>query len=608
MPHGKGPPPRPRYVEDYKSLVSWAYRRPARLCHPPAIVRHLGYWIRDIGSFERREELFDKFSNSIQTCNNNFEHETPLATLIGSPSLHRRYQACRLKSDDWQTLPVRMTLELHHEYLTVSTIIELQQLDETLPASTPVTGRLVSAIARLRKVTTERHEELSSKSLPRGKPERMTDVRQKLESPYQDIFIKVWDDFYEQILLNPVGDMGSDLGEVFADFRGFIASCTDLGGPFFGKDAPPPARTKSPRVFSEDDSIQRAHVMLPFMTAEPETIKGKEEKELTISRFLDGRCIYASTLGAQPPESEQKAEQPITYFILTNAVNSWQTGRLVDRIHTLGTLRLAARRYLGLLNKAGDDLHELEKEILETVDPRIPSMIMSDFATNEVMRVLSDASSRLRGIRQSIPGGLPYRVERSRYYRSQFKTLLTALRLGPGGRIEGFQPYDEFVERRFGSAYEFIDMAGKRFDRVEHQLSVFYQRVRTAEAASLQRQITRQTRTIEVLQEVAESGFFVVLFPYYLGAMLARLFLPLLPLLPFLSHLLPQDPKPIIDSGFTLISGLIGLIMLMVLKRRRRERKSKQRDRAERAKHFTQLNLAEARWAEEPGGEAVDDH
>src|SRR5262249_24863555 len=112
---------------------------------------------------------------------------------------------------------------------------------------------------------------------------------------------------------------------------------------------------------------------------------------------------------------------------------------------------------------------------------------IKESAIEAVKSNLYDASKELLERAREVPGVLPYRVERSRYYRAQFMTLMRALRSDVSGRIEGFVPYEEFVERRFGSAYEFIDMVGKRYNRVERQLSAMYQELRTAEAALLQK-------------------------------------------------------------------------------------------------------------------------
>jgi hypothetical protein len=600
MPNERKELNRPDYVEEYPYLVSWGYRRPAHLVHPPAIVQHLGYWLADLKSPQdsqdynsddifRREQIFERFCKAVED-NNRFDCELRFVP-IAEGSFRRRYQTCRLKSDDWHSLPVRMTLELHHEYITISTIIELPHLENQAAPSLSVVARLTSALAQLARVTTERYEELSSKK----NREPMTKVREKLTSTYRDIFLDVWDEFYDQVLRKSVGEMGGEFEGVFADFRGLVAVSKDEHKKeFFTQSRTSHERTRAPRRFLSNDSIHRAHVILPFMTAEP-GMAGKDEKEVTISRFLDGRCIYASTLGAQPPVTKgnqgsppeiKHNQEPITYFVLTTGSNSWQTGRLLDRIHTLGTMRLAARRFLSPLGKAGDDLHDLERNTLKNIDTLI-GKINNPTDTDEkvitdVMGRLTDASAKLFKIRNLVPGGLPYRVERSRYYRSQFKSLVIALRIAPRGRIEGFQPYDEFVERRFGSAYEFIDMVGKRFERTERQLSTLYQRVRTAEAATFQKETRREVAAIERFQEVAEYGFFLVLFMYYVGHALVDLFFPFVPEWHFLMRFLHADPKPQVEQALTFVAFLAGVAFLTFSNRRKKKKERERKERKEK--------------------------
>jgi hypothetical protein len=51
------------------------------------------------------------------------------------------------------------------------------------------------------------------------------------------------------------------------------------------------------------------------------------------------------------------------------------------------------------------------------------------------MEKLSKASEDILEIRQVVPGSLPYGVGRSRHYRSQFKSLVTALRVSSEARF-----------------------------------------------------------------------------------------------------------------------------------------------------------------------------
>ena len=78
------------------------------------------------------------------------------------------------------------------------------------------------------------------------------------------------------------------------------------------------------------------------------------------------------------------------------------------------------------------------------------------------------------------------------------------------GCIEGFPSYSESVARRLGGIYDLINTVGLRHERLHRQL-------RTIEQLQLQRELKTNTETIENIQESAEIGFFLVLFPYYVS-------------------------------------------------------------------------------------------
>ena len=582
-----------RYVSEYRPLVSWAYRRAAWPVHTPAITQHLGYWFRtDVNVEDRkkisehRKKIFDLFTKHVirhQDLNCTCEIPSDADHDKSSPNETRnerwRYETYRLTKDDWHGLPVKISLEKHQEYFTVTTAIELACL-----AKAPERDSLLGADARLsieRIESTMKRRYTEVKGTLRGEPlhlgrlfsrdrEDATDkARDDLRGAYHSIFVGIWEKFYAEFFQVPTANMGQAFREdktpngiIFADFRGLIVSCSADNGPFFHNDRLSDLRTRSARVFSKQESVHRAYAILPFMTAESDnTVAAALEKELSISRFLDGRCIYASTLGAQPPESTAQ-EQPLTYFALTSNIDSWQSGRLVDRVQTLGTLRLAARRYLGQLRNAATKLHKMEIGQLKEINDDLSKMIVQDGVIGKTRDDLVGAATDLEKIRNDVVGGLPYRVERSRYYRSQFKSLVTALRIGDHGRIEGFQPYHEFVERRFGSAYDFIDMVGTRFSRLEQQLSATNQRVRTADTARLQGVINEQTTRIKKFQDVAEIGFFSVLAPYYLGKIMAEGILPALLYL-FSGRYLPPGTEPTVLTWSIAVSEILGISFLV---------------------------------------------
>jgi len=79
------------------------------------------------------------------------------------------------------------------------------------------------------------------------------------------------------------------------------------------------------------------------------------------------------------------------------------------------------------------------------------------------------------------------------------------------GRLEGFVPYDEFVERKLGAAYALIDLISARFERIKADVTVLRQ-IETAQHNRVVQEITLE------LQLSADVALFIFLLPYYAGS------------------------------------------------------------------------------------------
>lgn len=492
----------PQSHVDRALLGSWVNRRPALRVNSPAITQHLGFWIpNQYVSSENNGSSRNNWVKRIELFRQYLEKHLDRIGVHNTAGFYRRldeddgrrYQAVRL-AFDWQTMPVTMNLELHHEYFTVTSTMDLSRSrDNTqLSGTKTVFDDLSSALNVFNEVAKDRFEKVKTKKSP-----KVEDHQGQFEAPYKELYNLAWGKFYKDILGIPLTFFGDCLDKPLMDFRGLVVSKPDskrdLRDEFIA-----PAGQKLPVIrhapsepFDTKESVARAHTILPFMTA------GVAGQEHTISNFLNGRCIYASALGIQPPEREKSHNQPLTYLVMATHGDRNQLGRLVDRIHVLGSVRIAALYDLPLISKAGDELHKLEDRELERIGKKLHDAIQENRRGIDIEgaeRGLFEVSEKLRGIKDTINGGLPYRVERSRYYHSQFTDLVAALRIEKEGRIEGFQPYDQFVKHRLGSAYAFIDMVGIRYNRLELSTNTISQQIRTAEAAA-------QTRTIATLQE-----------------------------------------------------------------------------------------------------------
>lgn len=146
-----------------------------------------------------------------------------------------------------------------------------------------------------------------------------------------------------------------------------------------------------------------------------------------------------------------------------------------------------------------------------------------------------------------VTGGLMYRIERSRYYVQEYKEQMRRLRVS---RLEGFQPYTDFVRRRLFKTFDFIDRVGRRYTEVRTDIELLLDEQRSDLLAK------RQSDTNKLL----ESAEFIISVPlvYYIGHILHDL-----------SHELFSKDTPRWISF--LISAVLAWVLLSFLRSRREQ-------------------------------------
>ncbi|MCR9139825.1 MAG: DUF3422 family protein [Alphaproteobacteria bacterium] len=251
--------------------------------------------------------------------------------------------------------------------------------------------------------------------------------------------------------------------EVFADFRGVVVNCADIFGVF------PTERKKQPSnlvgssgIFGDKDKqSQGLRSLFPLMDLGDRKFKYKELVACTIFR---NRAVYLSPLGAAPVHSGAKDGEtpmrPLYFGVATCENNRWQIGRIIHRLNSLGTLRLIALRDYEKLQEASDNIRIVGEKLDELFLTRDDTALDDEEIIDEEQFQLATLKREIDEIGRDITGHLPYRVSRSRYRTEQFKQQLADLHVG---RIEAWQPYDEFVKRRLYPAFDFIDRVGERY-------------------------------------------------------------------------------------------------------------------------------------------------
>src|ERR1700722_13573775 len=512
-------------AKDYHELNAGAHRNPPKNLNAPALVWHVAFWTKtdqnksDPSQIKRTLDTF-----ILALCGT-------VATKVGAVELSPCISNVRLLFDcvcrdtsfveeaitlddrqrdvfestrravsvkfKWRDLDLSIRFEIHTEFFSISTFIELDKERKGAPYSE--LPALNENIRRIRDYFESGDKDLA---VPIGKY----------------FFRDFWQSYENEILSNaslkPLMQ-ANPFKQVFADFRGLILSEQVVRFPgtedFLAKDAPliwgGAAKSKFLPLFQD----QRRY-------------------ECAVNYVLDGRAFYMSTLGPQLPSIQVTDRIPLEFIVYANQrslesktiVNKWQLGRVVGRLLHLGTLRLCALRHVTLLHEAGRELAQLDestqkaREAIAAIETKKTGTALgrSEIDNEKVMELIGAAHKKLNDITgeflKKTGNGLLYRIERSRYYVKQFYENADLLR---AVRLEGDQPYDQFIRRRLGSEFDFIDRLGIRYERATRNMVTLDQNYLSMKA----NQIDEDIHTIQKYGELFLLGALV---PYYVTHLL----------------------------------------------------------------------------------------
>ena len=237
-----------------------------------------------------------------------------------------------------------------------------------------------------------------------------------------------------------------------------------------------------------------------------------------LCEVLDGGAIFGSSLGQIPLPLEiddlktatPQTALPLRYFVVYNALSKYQLGRLIRRHHVLGELRIAALIDHDLVVRAGAQIRALGNE----VDGLLVRSRRPEDKTTLSARDLRTLQEKLHNIHSEVkPGGLSYRVARSRYYADIFEKRVKELRIH---RLEGFEPYDVFIARSLYQVFNFISTVGTRYTLLAERLSrlaITHEMERTAILTAEISDVQKKVLKIQRLGEAIGIGAFA----YYVG-------------------------------------------------------------------------------------------
>lgn len=220
----------------------------------------------------------------------------------------------------------------------------------------------------------------------------------------------------------------------------------------------------------------------------PDGLRGTEA---VVCAMLGGRALYASPLSSSP-----RRGQGISYLVVYDGESQAQLGRFVRRLHVMAELRLSA--LIDLASHAGRttprDLTEASQEI-RRIGAELTEIETGTPDAAERAKRFEEVRKHFYALNQCSPDGIVFRIERSRYYADTFKTRICDLRIV---RLEGWQPYDEFVRRYLYQLFDMISAIGTRYDALGRRID----RIQSFEVG---RQIVGQTEQTAAQTKAATS-------------------------------------------------------------------------------------------------------
>jgi hypothetical protein len=279
--------------------------------------------------------------------------------------------------------------EAFEEYFTMSCAIHLVPLSSKSirEASQPADGAstmLSEHMAPLVDTINERYQSLSGPNHPRLPRALDGNTKKHAGALYDDI----WEKFGEEVLFRRVIEKPGL--HAFVNFRGLVLPVRRVAGESGAGRLSPSRVTSAPdcdaslgaRVnvleaqVSDEEASKWVEATVPLlMSIDMGTLNEPrhppfEPTEYTFSLFGNKRFIYGSGFGAhrdEEPRSEndQKVNEgsPLNYLMLSFHDEWREVGRTVQRLHTLGTLRLAALFDLRRLMSRDQVLSNLELEL-----------------------------------------------------------------------------------------------------------------------------------------------------------------------------------------------------------------------------------------------------
>lgn len=288
----------------------------------------------------------------------------------------------------------------------------------------------------------------------------------------------------------------------------FIVS-RKLRDPLFAE--PAIAAVPSDWLISLPGSIIAAnHVEIAPLPARP------QDDEALSRRYFDGNTLIGATvaggLGRAFTDFQTRADGFGRILVLDGGMSPRQRGRTAQRLLEIDTYRMMALLTLPEAQALMSELNPHETELAGiTSAMRAADETQEPALLNRLTLLHSEIARRQTGTQ--------FRFSAARAYSGLVSLRISELRLG---RIEGLQPFDEFIERRLGPAMRTCEAAEGRLEELSEQvaratqlLSTRVDITREAQNQSLLESMNRRAALQLRLQETVE-GLSIAAITYYI--------------------------------------------------------------------------------------------
>ena len=474
------------YSSQYEDLGDEAHKKGAVSVGAPALISHIGFFFEETttGSAAQSENFRGSIINNARRILDLLDSRSREGQQIDRakakffPNDQDKIDQTReILNDtiDWSTTDTetifckidghmaKIIVEVHSDYFTVTSIVDFSKRppDDTAnlghfrcfeSATTP--GPLVECAGAFAAYMAH----VLDPENP-GKLEAALTAKQYLNEGF-------WADLFAILFGSLAGKVDSRM-RIFADFRGLVLQARKQVELFASDTVAKPFRP-GPKKVDIDLALDILKTVLELGD------KNLHMRELVACTMLREQVVYMSPLGSSVVAGNREPQKgmrvPVFYALCVSDINRWQIGRLIHRINTLGTLRLLALR----------DLQSIRVTSLQirTIGRKLDRVTLTDRTygadTGHIHSRLTEIANDIDEIGKEISGGLAYRVYRSAFFSTAFKNVVQDLDVQ---RIEGWQPYDEFVRRRLYSAYDFIARVGERMARLQKRLQTKFSEV-----------------------------------------------------------------------------------------------------------------------------------